>query len=285
MSFRPKTLTAAIIPVIVATAVCYRQSEALVWWISIFAVLGAVMIQIGTNLFNDALDFKKGADTETRLGPKRVTASGLVSEKKVMLMACASFALAVLFGVPLVIHGGWVIVAIGVVSLFCGYAYTGGPFPLAYKGLGDLFVIIFFGLVSVGGVVFLHLGTLTTASIVAGLQIGFLGTVLIAINNLRDVEGDSLVDKKTLAVRFGKSFVRFEILFLFLATYALNLFWFKEDVFWASLLPLLTLPIALKLIISIFNTEPSEVYNKYLAQSAVLHILFGLLLTLGLFSS
>lgn len=282
MAFRPKTLTAAVVPVLVGTTLANRVGGQFSWWMSIWALLGALFIQIGTNLFNDALDFKKGADTAERVGPKRVTQSGLVAEKTVMAAGLASFGLAALCGIPLVIEGGWVIVVIGLLSLFFGYTYTGGPFPLAYRGLGDVFVILFFGWVAVGGVYFLHTGRVDVEVAVAGLQVGMLATVLIAINNLRDIEQDRRVNKRTLAVRFGPTFARAEIAALLIASFGLNAFWWVTGHWGAALLPLVAGPLAWSTLRGVQTTEPGPEYNEFLAKAGLIHLLFGFQLSLGL---
>jgi 1,4-dihydroxy-2-naphthoate octaprenyltransferase len=278
LALRPKTLTAALMPVVVATALVKADHQLVIWWVSACAVLSAMFIQIGTNFVNDAIDFHKGADTETRTGPQRVTQSGLLTSKQVMVGGVLCFVFAALLGVPLVIQGGWPIVGIGLISLFLGYAYTGGPFPLAYKGLGDLFVILFFGVVAVMGTYYLHTGTVTYASLVAGLQIGLLATVLIAINNLRDAPQDALVNKKTLAVRFGVHFARLEIALLAVTPFFFGIYWNVHGNFKAAILPLVGIPIARRLIGGVFQNEPSPIYNKFLAMAAALHMLFGLAL-------
>lgn len=283
LALRPKTLTAAVVPVAVATALVKAEGHAVLWWVSVCALLSAVFIQIGTNLVNDAIDFQKGADTEKRIGPRRVTQSGLLSSKQVMFGAMMSFLVALLLGLPLVLEGGWPIVAIGLVSLFLGYSYTGGPFPLAYLGLGDLFVILFFGLVAVMGTVFIHAHVWTWGGVIAGLQVGFLATALIAINNLRDAPQDTLVNKKTLAVRFGVRFARYEILLLVFAPFVMGaIYWARIGAMWAAALPALALPIARRLAQGVFAHDPSPVYNKFLAMAAALQLLFGLALTIGL---
>ncbi|PCI27500.1 1,4-dihydroxy-2-naphthoate octaprenyltransferase [Candidatus Kaiserbacteria bacterium] len=193
MAFRPKTLTAAVVPVFVATALLLPSDFPIRWWITLAALASALFIQIGTNLINDGIDFKKGADDENRLGPKRATQSGLLKYKTVMAMGFVSFLIAIVCGIPLVMQGGWVIAGIGVVSLICGYAYTGGPYPLAYRGLGDLFVIIFFGIVAVGGVYYLHTEGFHLDALVAGLQVGLLCTVLIAINKFNGAVSDKFI--------------------------------------------------------------------------------------------
>lgn len=164
---------------------------------------GSVAIQIATNFFNDAIDASKGADTERRLGPTRVTASGMMQPRTVMGIASVFLGLAVACGVVLLQARGWPIIAIGIPSLFLAYGYTGGPFPLAYRGLGEIFVILFFGLIAVAGTVFVQTGEWLPEAFLLGLQIGLLSAILISINNLRDREEDASTGKRTLAVRFG----------------------------------------------------------------------------------
>ncbi len=282
MAARPKTLTAALVPVIAGTALVKTLGFPVQIWISGLALLASFFIQIGTNFVNDAIDFKKGADTEKRIGPQRVTQSGVFTYKTVMMMAGLCFLMALLCGIPLVIHGGLPILLIGLLSLFFGYGYTGGPFPLAYLGLGDLFVVIFFGLIAVGGLVFLQTGGLLEEALLLGLQIGFHATVLICINNLRDIEGDVLVGKKTLAVRFGKTFARTEIALLCLLPFLLNIYWLNRGLYLAAALPFLALPLAGRVCFLVFKTEPSPIYNQFLAKAAGLHLVFGLLLAVGL---
>ncbi len=282
LAFRPKTLTAALLPIIAATALVQFEGIAFAWWIPVLSLLASFFIQIGTNLINDAVDFKRGADTEERIGPIRVTQKGIFTARQVWLVGSLFFLAAVLCGIPLVMHGGWPIVAIGVFSVLFGYAYTAGPFPLAYLGLGDLFVILFFGLIAVGGLVFLMTGEWQVPALILGLQIGLHATVLIAINNLRDVNQDLKVNKKTVPVRFGQKFAKFEIAALVLTPFILNLYWLSHAGLWAALLPLITLPLGLKIVTLVHETGPSPEYNRFLAMSAALHLLFGCLLSLGL---
>lgn len=281
LAFRPKTLTAALVPCLAGSALAHYESKSFVLWILLSALFASVFIQIGTNLVNDAVDFKKGADTEKRLGPQRITQAGILNYKTVFSLGSASFLFALLLGVPLVVHGGLAIIAIGLISIAMGYAYTAGPYPLAYRGLGDLFVILFFGLVAVMGMNFLYSGHWTTPAFVAGLQIGLLATIMIAVNNLRDIDGDRAVNKKTLAVRLGKNGARAEILFLCFFPYFVGSYWFvngPENVF---LYPLLTIPLALKVSRLVLENEPGPIYNRILAQAAVLHLIFGLLMCAG----
>ncbi|MGE0634668.1 MAG: 1,4-dihydroxy-2-naphthoate octaprenyltransferase, partial [Pseudobdellovibrionaceae bacterium] len=223
-----------------------------------------------------------GADTDERLGPRRVTQSGDFSYATVMKAAAMMFLGSFVFGAPLVIYGGLPILVIGILSVLCGYAYTSGPFPLAYRGLGDLFVIVFFGIVPVMGTFYLHTFIWDLETVLVGLQVGFLSAVLIAINNLRDIHTDSKVGKKTLAVRLGVEGAKIEIQLLILIPFLLNFYWLYRNQEWLflSLIPFLSLPIAVILSQKIKRTEPSREYNSFLGKAAALHLIFGMLLTM-----
>ena len=203
LAARPKTLPAAIVPVWVGCVLAWRLRGTFDPWLALWTLLGALAIQIATNFFNDAIDARKGADTARRLGPVRVTASGLLRPRAVMAIAAGFLTVAAACGVFLYQARGWPIVAIGLPSLFLTYGYTGGPFPLAYRGLGEWFVIGFFGVVAVTGTVFIQTGGWPREALLLGLQTGLLSAVLISINNLRDREEDATTGKHTLAVRFG----------------------------------------------------------------------------------
>lgn len=214
LAARPKTLPAAVVPVWVGAVPVLLDGDPATgsWVLFRFTIFSCILIQIATNLFNDAIDHAKGADTEKRLGPKRVTASGLLPPKVVMAGGFVCCLLAALLAIPLIVERGPVIVAVGAVSLLLAYGYTGGPYPLAYRGMGELFVILFFGLVAVQGSYFVQTGELGGREIwTLGWQCGLFSSVLIAINNLRDVDEDRGTGKRTLAVRFGKTFARWEI--------------------------------------------------------------------------
>ena len=281
LAARPKTLSASVVPIVATAGMVHGLTGHLQWWIIIFALFSSFCIQIGTNFVNDAMDFKKGADTEKRLGPIRVTQQGLLTFRQVMIMAALFFIAAILFGVPLVIHGGWPIVLIGGVSVLMGYAYTSGPFPLAYKGLGDLFVVIFFGLAAVCGLNYLLTGDWTLNSLILGFQIGFLSTVLIAINNLRDIDSDREVNKKTLAVRLGKVGGRFWIGFLCIAPFLMGYYWLGLHLWWVYIIPLFSFPLGISIAKKIFRTEPSAEYNKFLTQASAYSLLFSILIAIG----
>jgi len=283
LALRLKTLTAAVVPILVGTTLAISLGYPIQNWITICALLASLFIQIGTNLINDAMDFKKGADTQERIGPVRITQSGKASYRSVLLLGIFFFFLALAVGIPLALKGGTPIVIIGLLSLLCGYAYTGGPYPLAYHGLGDLFVILFFGVIAVSGMTYLHSNEWRMEALVAGLQIGALATILIAINNFRDVAGDTLVNKKTLAVRFGPRFVRSEIVGLIFLAFLLNYYWWEKGYKLPVILSFCCLPLGVIVIKNILSQQPSSQYNQYLAQSALLHLLFGTLLSLGFY--
>lgn len=279
MAFRPRTLTAAVVPVLVSLALARYMKFTLDPFLIFCLFVSALSIQIATNLFNDVLDFKKGADQD-RVGPTRVTQAGLIPQERVFKMAITFCIVAFAFGVPLVMRGGWPIAGIGLISIFLAYGYTGGPFPLAYKGLGDIFVIAFFGVIAVGGSFYVLTQHWGTEALMLGLQVGILAAVLIAVNNLRDSETDARANKKTLAVRFGDKFVRFQISVLLALSYALCYYWVQRYFQWFFMLFWTGLPIAIKLL-GIIWEEPKKPDQliRALAMSAFLHVFFGLTFT------
>lgn len=280
-AFRPKTLTAAVVPCIAGTALAVALNGPVALQILVYALISALFIQVGTNLVNDAMDFKKGADTEERIGPRRITQSRVLSFRQVMALASLSFLLAIVAGIPLVMHGGWPIVLIGLISVLMGYAYTSGPYPLAYVGLGEVFVFLFFGLVAVGGMFYLQSGAISLDALVLGAQIGLHASVLIAINNLRDSSTDVKAGKRTLAVRFGVRATKFMISVFCLLPFLLNFYWLSKYPIAVGLSTVALIP-AIRLVISIWKTPPSPQYNRFLAMGAGLHLLFGVLLSVGL---
>lgn len=203
LAARPKTLPAAIVPVWAGCVLAWKLGGSIDVLLAICTLGGAICIQIATNFFNDAIDHRKGADTANRLGPTRVTASGLMPPGQVMRLAVIFCLAAAVFGAVLMFARGWPILAIGIPSLLLAYGYTGGPFPLAYRGMGELFVLIFFGWIAVAGTVFVQTGSWPPHAMLLGSQIGLLSAVLVSINNLRDREEDAGTGKRTLAVRLG----------------------------------------------------------------------------------
>lgn len=282
---RPKTLGAAIAPVAVGCALAEKIAGKLDWSLACFTLGSCMALQIATNFFNDALDAQKGADTAARIGPRRITASGHASAGAVKLSAWIMLGIAVLFALPLFEARGMPIIVIGIPSLFFCFGYTGGPVPLAYRGLGELFVILFFGFVAVTGTVFVQTGEWLIYGLVGGLQIGCLSTVLIAINNLRDVEEDRRSGKHTLAVRFGITFARVEILLLILAAHGVGYHWFQEGWERAFTMPLVTLPVGLFIAWRVFVEPPSRGHNRLLAISGAQLLAFAALMCWGIVRS
>ncbi|QIF01847.1 1,4-dihydroxy-2-naphthoate octaprenyltransferase [Roseimicrobium sp. ORNL1] len=286
LAARPKTLGAAIAPVLVGTVVGATLGGKFCVWLMLATLGSCICLQIATNLFNDAVDAMKGSDTKERLGPVRITASGMMSARTVMLVAAGVLVLATLLAVPLIIYRGWPIIAIGIPSLWFCYGYTGGPVPLAYRGLGELFVVLFFGLVAVTGSAFVQSGQWHVEALVAGLQVGMLSTVLIAINNFRDVDEDTKTGKRTLAVRFGKTFARREIDALFTGVLLLGLSWLFA--IWpggmrypqACVLPGFCL-FLMQAIRRDIQAEPSEALNRTLAKAGAVLVLFSILFSIG----
>ncbi len=282
LSFRPKTLIAAVVPIVAAAFLALAEQDHLKYSLVFAALVCALAIQIATNLFNDLIDFKKGADDEMRIGPKRVTQSGLLSPRQVFATALFFVLVAVAAGVPLLMVGGWPFAVIGALSLFLAYGYTGGPVPLAYLGIGDIFVIAFFGLVAVSGSYYLFTGDVTVSSLVLGVQIGFLATVLLAINNLRDSVTDIKVGKKTLAVRFGDTFAKAEISVLIASTFALTLYWWiKYQKAWFTLV-FLAAPLGFIIVREVWTHTDKATLNRLLGLSALLMMLFSVLHCLAL---
>lgn len=278
---RPKTITAALVPVMVGTALAYRHGVARPLP-ALAALAGAMLIQVGTNLTNDYYDFKKGADTSERVGPQRVTQAGLVSPARVLGAALLSFGLAVAVGLYLAWVGGWPIVAIGVASVLSGYAYTGGPYPLGYNGLGDLFVMVFFGFVAVCGTYYVQALSVPAVSALVAVPVGALGTALIVVNNLRDADTDARVGKRTLAVRWGKGFAKVEYAALLVVAFAAPaLLWAQRDAGPWIFLPLFALPLAVGPLKTVLTAEGATL-NGALHGTARLQLIFGLLFSLGL---
>ena len=279
LACRPKTLSVSLSPVLVGSAIAWHDSGALLWLPLLAAALGAAFIQIGTNLFNDVGDFLRGTDTPDRLGPKRATAEGWLTPGKVKASAWLSFALAFLCGIYLVWHGGWAIVAIGLASLAAGWAYTGGPKPIAYGPLGEVFVFIFFGLVAVGGSYYLQTFSLTATALAAAALVGIHAAAVITVNNYRDLDGDARSGKNTLAVRLGRPATRRIYAAEMLAPYVLLPL--LAGLGWPGALPLLSLPLAFRLIHRFHHEAPGPAFNDILAATAGLQLVFALLLTLS----
>ena len=272
MAARPRTLSAAVSPVLVGTAIAHRVG-ALRPLVVALALLSSLLIQVGTNFANDYSDFKHGADAN-RVGPTRVTQSGLVAPRTVKLAAWLAFAASAVLGIALAALSGWPILIIGAASVAAGWLYTGGPWPLGYHGLGDVFVFIFFGLVATCGTVYAQALFVPAEAWLAGAAVGSAATAILVVNNLRDRQTDAKVGKNTLAVKLGAKASRVEYVALVLAPFVLAL-WL------GTLWPLLALPAALPPLRTVLTQEGAGL-NRGLGQTARLQILFSILLAAGL---
>ena len=275
LAARPKTLPAAIVPVWAGCVLAWKLSGNFDLLLAACTLGGAVAIQIATNFFNDAIDSHKGADTERRLGPTRVTASGMMKPKTVMQLAGVFLGLAAVCGIVLYLARGWPVLAIGIPSLFLAYGYTGGPFPLAYRGMGELFVVAFFGFIAVTGTVFVQTGEWPREALLLGLQIGLLSAVLISINNLRDREEDASTGKRTLAVRFGPKFAVATIwLEVKIAVFA-GLGWVAFGMPTLALAGAPAFLIGLRIIWGVLTFPPGPAFNRLLALGGIQLIMFA----------
>ena len=281
LAARPKTLPAAAAPVIAGTAIAFAE-RVFSPGPAVAALLGALLIQIGTNFANDVYDYKKGADTSERLGPVRVTQAGLLKPEQVMAGMWVTFGLAVLVGFYLLAVAGWPVVWIGLFSIMAGIAYTGGPYPLGYNGLGDIFVFIFFGLIAVCGTYYVQAGTVSMGAVWAAVPMGLLATAILVVNNLRDIETDTKAGKKTLAVRFGATAARIEYdLMVGGALLCPLLMWLTGNASFWVLLTWVTLYRAIPLIKLIY-AEKGKALNKGLAGTGRMELEFAILLAFGL---
>ena len=281
LATRPKTLLAAFVPVIVGSALAISENHFYPSY-SIAALFCAVLIQIGTNFTNDLYDHLKGADKENRKGPQRALASGLISDNAMKLGIAFTFGFSFLIGLYLVYHSGWVILIIGIISIAAGFIYTAGPFPLAYNGLGDIFVFVFFGIVGTMGTYYLHTNEFTLLSFLISLPVGAVTTNILVVNNFRDIEEDQAAGKNTLAVFIGRSLTRLQFILLLLLCYIVLIILFVQYNFgYWIFLPFITLPFAALLIKMLFKLKGTEL-NKTLELTAKFSGIYGLLLAIGL---
>lgn len=280
LAARPKTLSAATVPVLVGTA-CAYAAGGVRWLPALAAMIGALLLQIGANFANDVFDFEKGADTADRLGPTRAVQAGFVTPAAMRRAMLAVFASALLIGVYLTAIAGWVVVAIGIVSILAAVAYTGGPYPLGYNGLGDVVVLVFFGPVAVCGTAFVQLGYVPMLAVLASLPVGALATAILVVNNVRDRVTDARAGKRTLAVRLGMKAALAEYAGAVLLPNLLPLYLAFAHGGRFVLLPLLTLPMALGLLRAVAR-ESGRALNARLAGTAKLLLLWGLLLSIGI---
>jgi 1,4-dihydroxy-2-naphthoate octaprenyltransferase len=282
---RPRTLPAAVAPVLVGTALAGQEGTFKPLRFAC-ALIGSIFIQIGTNLANDYSDARRGADTDDRLGPVRVTAGGLMPPRQVLVGTYVAFGIAVAAGAYLIAVAGWGLLLVGVASIAAGVLYTGGPKPYGYEGLGELFVFLFFGVVAVAGSYFVQMEKLEWQAFALSVPVGLLASAILVVNNVRDVDTDRRAGKRTLAVKLGRAGARR----LFAAMLAVA--YLSPVAIWAAgglsawiLLPLLTLPLAVRLwrIVNTRTDGPS--LNGALAATGQLLALFSILLAAGVLAS
>lgn len=283
---RPRTLPAAVAPVLVGTALAGVEDVFKPLRFAA-ALLGSIFIQIGTNLANDYSDARRGADTEDRLGPVRVTAGGLMPPRRVLVGTWVAFGIAVAAGSYLAAVAGWELLVVGALSIAAGVLYTGGPRPYGYEGLGELFVFLFFGLVAVGGSYFVQTGDLRWEAVALGIPVGLLAAAILVVNNVRDVETDRRAGKRTLAVRLGRErAVRLFMTMLAVAYASPIWIWlFSGDLEAWLLLPLASMPLALPMANVLASRRDGPSLNKLLADTGMLLAAFSLLLSAGVLLS
>jgi 1,4-dihydroxy-2-naphthoate octaprenyltransferase len=287
MAARPRTLPAAVAPVLVGTALAATEGE---WHPLRFAaaMLGALFIQVGTNLSNDYSDARRGADTDDRLGPVRVTAGGLVPPRQVLVATAVAFGLAVLAGAYLIATAGWELLLIGAASILAGILYTGGPRPYGYEGLGEVFVFLFFGVVAVGGSYYVQTETMEWEALALSVPVGLLAAAILVVNNVRDLETDRRAGKRTLAVRMGRERSR--------ALYAAMIYgaFATAQIPWIAgsdslgpwlLLSLAALPLAPALVRTVRGRTDGPSLNGALARTGMLQLVFCTLLAAGILAS
>jgi 1,4-dihydroxy-2-naphthoate octaprenyltransferase len=285
MAARPRTLPAAVAPVLVGTSLALGDGtfHPLAF---LAALLGAIFIQVGTNLSNDYSDARRGADTEDRLGPVRVTAGGLVPPRQVLLATYATYGLAVACGVYLIVVAGWALLAVGGASILAGVLYTGGPRPYGYEGLGEVFVFLFFGIVAVAGSYYVQVQQLPWQAFVCAVPVGLLASAILVVNNVRDLETDRRAGKRTLAVRLGRERTRrLYAGMLALAFLTAPVPWLAGSMNAWLLLPWVAAPLAVRLTRVLTGRVDGPSLNAALAGTGQLQLLFCVLYSAGILAA
>ncbi|MDO8185761.1 1,4-dihydroxy-2-naphthoate polyprenyltransferase [Conexibacter sp. JD483] len=285
MAARLRTLPVGLAPVLVGTALAgFEDTFHPLRFVA--AVLGALFIQVGANLSNDYSDARRGADTEDRLGPVRVTAGGLVPPRQVLIATYVTFALAAVCGAYLIAVAGWELLLVGVASIIAGVLYTGGPRPYGYDGLGELFVFLFFGIVAVAGSYFVQTETLEWEAFALAVPVGLLASAVLVVNNYRDMDTDRRAGKKTLAVRLGRTRTRVLYAAMVYGSYLLTpVTWLFGSLAPWVLLPLLTVPLAAQAVRIVRNRTDGPTLNEALARTGMLELIFCVLLSAGVLLS
>jgi 1,4-dihydroxy-2-naphthoate octaprenyltransferase len=280
---RLRTLPIPTIQVLTGTGLAYSVTGKVDWLLFFYTWCVSIFITMGTNLINDVIDFEKGADKPKRVGFLKVISAGLIPKDHVRLAGFACFGITIFFGLLLALHAGWGLFALILISVVCGYCYTGGPYPISYLGLSEIFVLLFYGFLCVAAAYYVQVGSLALPAFLCALQMGLLAILPNALNNFRDMHDDAEDGKHTLAVRFGKAFARKEIALLTGLPFLLGLMWICFGYIEAALLPILLVPIAFLFGRSVWTTDPGPSFNRLFALGVIYHFLFGLLLVLGFF--
>jgi 1,4-dihydroxy-2-naphthoate polyprenyltransferase len=286
LAARPHTLTISVNPVLVGSALVWAETAQIKVGVLLLSLLGALLLQLGTNLDNDVSDVERGTDRAGRLGPPRATALGLLTARLVRGASRACFALALAVGLWLVARGGWPILLAGIAAALAALGYAGGPRPISYTPFGDFVVWLFFGLVAVAGTYYLQTATLSPGVLIAAAMVGLPASAVLVVNNYRDLDTDAAVGKKTLAVCLGRAFSRWEYAALMLAPFALLIALAQSmgntGIGASLLIPLLSLPMALSLVRRFWREAPGPAFNALLAQTARFQVLFALLLCVAI---
>jgi 1,4-dihydroxy-2-naphthoate octaprenyltransferase len=284
LASRPKTLPAAVSPVIIGSAVAFAEGG-FRFLPALAAFLGALLLQIGANLANDVFDFEKGADQHNRLGPMRVTQAGLLSPTQVKTGMWITFSLAGLCGIYMTLVSGWFILLIGLLAILAAIAYTGGPFPYGYRGLGEFFVLVFFGFAAVSGTYYAQTGYISQLAVLSSIPVGLLIVSILVVNNVRDFESDKAANKRTLAVRYGLDWAKQEFIVVVILAFVITFLLAISDLStpWL-LLTWLSLPLVFSTSNSILNHR-GKILNKTLAETGKLTLIFSFLFAIGLILS
>lgn len=283
---RVRTVPIPTIQVLTGTGLAYAVLGAIDWPLFIYTWLVGVFITMGTNLINDVIDFDngEGSGQTKRVGFLKVISAGIIPRKHVLFAGLVCFVLTILFGIPLAIHAGWGLFVLILLSVVMGYCYTGGPYPISYLGLSELFILLFYGFLCVGAAYYVQIRSLSFSAILCALQMGLLAILPNALNNFRDMYEDAEYGKRTLAVRFGKTFARWELGVLTFLPFIIGLLWIPLGYPNAALIPLVLTPIAFIFVQSIWKTDPGPQFNRFFGLSLIVHFLFGLFLMVGFLS-
>ncbi len=282
LATRPKTLPAGIIPVFIGSAAAYSDGH-FQWFYSFIALICSILIQVITNYINEIYDFKRGADTPDRLGPQRAVASGLIGQREMKYATILLVVCTFLLGLILTAEAGWPILVVGILSLIFAWAYTGGPFPLAYKGISDIFVLIFFGVIAVCGTYYIQMKSINIEIFLMSFAPGFLSMNILGINNIRDIETDRKAAKNTLALHLGRdnALRLFAVLYILSFLIPIMLYLINSNIF--VLLPILTAPMAFHIAIEL-RKKHGAALNGVLAKAGMLLLLYGICMIVGLLS-